>query len=217
MQEKKKTDVIKNKNNSTRPKDTRKDEIVSFALKVFCEKGYDNTKIDDIANRAGISHGLLYHYFKNKHEIFEAVIHSKKISLMTDLFAQVENEKSCANKLRIIINCIYTQLKEDENFPYYFYMFVRQSFIHRDSDLKDLIKDDSHHPVLLLENIFLEGQKNGEFSDKYTPKECTEVFASIIQGATLGYVIAPKDLRKNMSLPKTDFIIDIYKKGEQND
>ena len=52
----------------------RKNEIALCGLKVFCEKGYDSSTIDDIAKKAKCSHGLFYHYFKNKQEIFEYVI-----------------------------------------------------------------------------------------------------------------------------------------------
>ena len=49
----------------------RKDQIVLAGLKVFCEKGYDGAKVDDIVKKAGCSHGLFYHYFRNKQEIFD--------------------------------------------------------------------------------------------------------------------------------------------------
>ena len=67
--------------------------------------------------------------------------------------------------------------------------------------------------ITILENIFIEGQKNGEFTDKYTAKECAKLLFSIIQGASLGYVIAPKDIQKQMQPPNIDFILDVFNKG----
>ena len=52
----------------------RKDQIVLAGLKVFCEKGYDGAKVDDIVKKAGCSHGLFYHYFRNKQEIFDEIM-----------------------------------------------------------------------------------------------------------------------------------------------
>lgn len=50
------------------------DLILSEALKLFIEKGYDNTSIQDIINNlGGLSKGAIYHHFKSKDEIFEAV------------------------------------------------------------------------------------------------------------------------------------------------
>lgn len=50
----------------------RKKEIIITALELFTENGYDNTTIQDIANKLGIATGLCYRYFKSKQDIFRA-------------------------------------------------------------------------------------------------------------------------------------------------
>ena len=47
----------------------RKEQILAAALALFDEKGFAETKISDISERAGISKGLIYHYFATKEEI----------------------------------------------------------------------------------------------------------------------------------------------------
>ncbi|MEG0319663.1 MAG: TetR/AcrR family transcriptional regulator, partial [Niameybacter sp.] len=48
--------------------------ILDEALNLFIEKGYENTSIQDIINNlGGLSKGAIYHHFKSKEEIFEAV------------------------------------------------------------------------------------------------------------------------------------------------
>ena len=49
-------------------------EICAAALKVFAEKGFAAAKLDDIAKRAGVSKGTLYLYFKDKEQLFRAVV-----------------------------------------------------------------------------------------------------------------------------------------------
>jgi AcrR family transcriptional regulator len=49
-------------------------EICAAALQVFAEKGFAAAKLDDIAKRAGVSKGTLYLYFKDKEELFRAVV-----------------------------------------------------------------------------------------------------------------------------------------------
>ena len=44
--------------------------LLKAAKEIFEEKGFLETRISDIAERAGVSHGLLYHYFESKQEIF---------------------------------------------------------------------------------------------------------------------------------------------------
>lgn len=49
-------------------------EICAAALQVFAEKGFAAAKLDEIAKRAGVSKGTLYLYFKDKEQLFRAVI-----------------------------------------------------------------------------------------------------------------------------------------------
>lgn len=44
----------------------RREEIISAAVSLFCEKGYEGTTIRDIARAVGVTEGLLYHYFPSK-------------------------------------------------------------------------------------------------------------------------------------------------------
>jgi AcrR family transcriptional regulator len=54
-------------------RDARREEILAAATKVFSEKGFADTKISEIAAAAGLSHGLVYHYFDSKDAIFAAI------------------------------------------------------------------------------------------------------------------------------------------------
>ncbi|HBF36419.1 MAG TPA: hypothetical protein DDW50_03775 [Firmicutes bacterium] len=54
-------------------KDAKKQHIEESAAKVFAEKGYYQTKVADILERADISTGSFYFYFNNKEELFESL------------------------------------------------------------------------------------------------------------------------------------------------
>jgi AcrR family transcriptional regulator len=49
-------------------------EICAAALEVFAEKGFAAARLDEIAKRAGVSKGTLYLYFKDKEDLFRAVV-----------------------------------------------------------------------------------------------------------------------------------------------
>lgn len=57
-----------------RRKDARPDEITAAALALFVERGFANTRLEDVAARAGVSKGTLYLYFANKQDLFKAVV-----------------------------------------------------------------------------------------------------------------------------------------------
>lgn len=52
-------------------KNKKREDILLSARALFKEKGFHNTKMDDIALSAGVGKGTLYEYFKNKQEIFD--------------------------------------------------------------------------------------------------------------------------------------------------
>ncbi|MXP76568.1 TetR family transcriptional regulator [Lachnospiraceae bacterium WCA-9-b2] len=54
--------------------DERKKQLLRVALDVFIEKGYYGTSTREIARQAGVSSGLLFHYFSNKDSIYLELI-----------------------------------------------------------------------------------------------------------------------------------------------
>jgi AcrR family transcriptional regulator len=52
----------------------RRSELLALGAKVFGERPYDDVRIDEIAERAGVSRALMYHYFPDKRAFFAAVV-----------------------------------------------------------------------------------------------------------------------------------------------
>ena len=48
----------------------KKERIIEAGFELICEKGYYNTNTAEIAKKAGVSTGIIYQYFKDKHDIF---------------------------------------------------------------------------------------------------------------------------------------------------
>ena len=53
---------------------TSREKILSVALQLFVQNGYQGTSIAQIAKKAEISKGLMYNYFKNKEKLLETVV-----------------------------------------------------------------------------------------------------------------------------------------------
>lgn len=62
--------------------DARPGELLEAALALFVERGYAATRLDEVAQRAGVAKGTLYRYYANKLELFKAVV---RHSLVTRL------------------------------------------------------------------------------------------------------------------------------------
>ena len=63
--------------------------ILDAAVRVFAEKGYHTCRVGDIAEEAGIAHGLLYHYFSSKEEVLETVFR-ENWRVLLDAFDRIE-------------------------------------------------------------------------------------------------------------------------------
>jgi len=64
-------------------------EICAAALAVFAEKGFAAAKLDEIARRAGVSKGTLYLYFKDKEQLFRAVVRDAVVPNVDRLRAEL--------------------------------------------------------------------------------------------------------------------------------
>ncbi|MBY0443263.1 MAG: TetR/AcrR family transcriptional regulator [Mycobacteriaceae bacterium] len=54
--------------------DDRRAELLALGAEIFGKRPYDEVRIDDIAERAGVSRALMYHYFPDKRTFFAAVV-----------------------------------------------------------------------------------------------------------------------------------------------
>ena len=83
----------------TRRKEARPEEITAAALELFVERGFANTRLDDVATRAGISKGTLYLYFANKEELFKAVVREAMVARLVEFRGQIENYQGTSFEL----------------------------------------------------------------------------------------------------------------------
>jgi AcrR family transcriptional regulator len=62
----------------------RRGELLEAAVRVFARKGFHSSRVGDIANEAGVAHGLLYHYFRSKEEVLETFFRETWSVLVAD-------------------------------------------------------------------------------------------------------------------------------------
>ena len=195
-------------------KEARISQIIGAALKVFCEKGYESTTVDDIVKRVGCSHGLFYHYFDSKKTLFHEVMARKRKVIHDDMISELENVPCCREKLKVIITALFDNMKKDEIFAYRYYFFVSTIFEKAEKNM--LSPKSKCPPHVRMFEFFEQGINNGDFSNKYSAKECTRLYNCIIQGATLNFILYPKEFKKDFNFPSIQFIIDVFKKEKNN-
>ncbi len=78
--------------------DKRRTQLLELGLRLFAERSYDEISIDDIAEAAGISRGLLYHYFGSKRGYYVAALREAARQLVSET-EQIREARPEKNKL----------------------------------------------------------------------------------------------------------------------
>jgi len=87
-----------------RRKNARPAELVSAALQIFTERGYAGTRLDDVAERAGVSKGTLYLYYANKEDLFKAVVREGLVSPLMEVRGLIDQfEGATADLVRMLV------------------------------------------------------------------------------------------------------------------
>ncbi len=191
--------------------DIRKNKLILSGLKVFCKKGYDGATINDIVKNAKCSHGLFYHYFDNKKQLFDAVCDMRGNDMMFFLDKVLKEQTNYVDKLIRLTEYTFNNMKKDEIFAYKYYFFVSRIFENAEKNIMPP-KKDGIPPHLRMQDFFNQGINNGDFHNRYSPKDCARLYNCIIQGATLSFILYPKELKNKFNFPPLEFIADVFKK-----
>jgi AcrR family transcriptional regulator len=97
-------------------------EILTAAMNLFAEKGFERTTVDEIACEASIGKGTVYLYFKNKEAIFRALI-EKGLSDLEQILTESAGHGDFGRQLHAMI---YNNLKYIEINREFYRMFLKE-------------------------------------------------------------------------------------------
>lgn len=83
----------------SRRKDARPGELLDAALDLFVEHGYAATRVEAVAQRAGVSKGTLFRYFASKEALFQAVVHQHLVGLLDKWSATIDGHAGASADL----------------------------------------------------------------------------------------------------------------------
>ncbi len=99
-------------------REERENEILEAALKVFLQKGYRKTTMEDIINETTLSKGGFYHYFGSTKEIFFALLDKQsnaEIDFLTGIKISLTEQKDFVDKIATYITQrMFDKFKERE-------------------------------------------------------------------------------------------------------
>ena len=95
--------------------DDRRNELLALGAEVFGQRPYDEVRIDEIAERAGVSRALMYHYFPDKRAFFAAIVRAESERLFEATNDPPDPYASLFEQLRA---GVLAYLRYDEKHPH---------------------------------------------------------------------------------------------------
>ena len=143
------------------PKD-RPEQIIAAALEVFGERGLANARLQDIAERAGVSKGTIYIYFPNKEALFREMIRQTAVAAI----AQAEKVVTQGTPTQQVLAFAkaYWQLVRSPAFSAIYRLVLGE--LHQFPDLARFYADEAVAPVQeIVAAIVRRGVDTGEFRE----------------------------------------------------
>jgi AcrR family transcriptional regulator len=95
--------------------DDRRNELLALGAEAFGQRPYDEVRIDEIAERAGVSRALMYHYFPDKRTFFAAVVRAEGERLFEATNTPPEPGQSLFDQVR---DGVLAYVRYDEKYPH---------------------------------------------------------------------------------------------------
>ncbi len=161
-------------------------QILDAAVRVFAHKGFHASRVGDIAEEAGVAHGLLYHYFGSKDEVLDAVFHENWSVLLDRIRAVEQTDEPSAEQLRHVAAILLRTWRHE---PDVVRVVVRE--IARSPEVQQRI-GELVEPIGSIRRIIERGQQRGEFRADLDPGLAATIFYGGIDAVLTGWVLGTR-------------------------
>ena len=152
-------------------KEERRNEIIETAGKLFEEKGYEQTQVQDIVNEIGVAKGLFYYYFKSKDEVMEELADRYADAIIDAVNKLIDKDISTFDKINSIFQ-IFIDSAEKKSGIFMGILNVKNGITH-----ERIFFNVGKKMVPLVTELILSGNDNGECNCS-DPKFITEFLVS---------------------------------------
>ena len=97
----------------------KKDKIIEAGFNMICKNGYYNTNTAEIAKKAGVSTGIVYQYFNDKHDILIEGLNKYGDEIFFPMIVLNESDIKIDNLANFMSKMIYKYIKDHINYLYH--------------------------------------------------------------------------------------------------
>lgn len=167
----------------------RTQQILEAAVNAFVKLGIANTRMEDIAQEAGLSKGTIYLYFKSKEELIFAILDSflaRELAYATELLT---TEISVTEKINKLIDIVVADMAQIKPMTPLYMEFIAQAA--RDESVRIILQKPFKEFMDVFSALIEQGVAHGEFRD-LNVKEVALAMGTLIDGAILIWVYDPE-------------------------
>jgi AcrR family transcriptional regulator len=168
-------------------RDAKSSLILDAALKVFAEKGFHETRLDDIAATAGFSKASLYNYYEDKEAIFIHILIRMHEKIIEVLKTEIQKDRHIKDNLTAMARAIFRIYKE--NFSFSMNMtdlknrepISMEKFQKHHEQLMARFKQYSREITELSVSVFSIARKRGEINTQITDATLAQYVESLMR------------------------------------
>ncbi len=134
--------------------------IIETAQAIFSRLGFKKTTMEDIARAVFKAKSSLYHYFKNKEEIYKAVVEKESRIVKEEVEKALAAQDSPAKKLEAYVKTRMRAIHRLANF----YHAFREEYLESYSFIQNIRRDYDRYEVETIKKILSEGVETGIFN-----------------------------------------------------
>ena len=165
-------------------KKNAKDKIIEVAWKLFLEKGYEETTLNDILKESETSRSGFYHHFHAKEDLLFRMA-SFFDSNYSDWLETIDADLSAADKL-LAFDRYTSRLLEDS--PYRIFLPQLYGYEVMSSSERFILSENRPYYQVVL-SLFQEGQKDGTISSERSANDYTHTYARIQRGVVYCWLL----------------------------
>lgn len=181
--------------------------LLDAAVRVFARKGFHSARVGDIAEEAGVAHGLLYHYFTSKDEVLATIFRETWTELLRAVSDVEHSDESAREQLRLVAAILLRSWRRD---PDLVRVLVRE--VTRSAEVERRV-EEIDAAFAALERIIGNGQQRGELREDVDARLAAVVFYGALEEILTGWVLGrlpgtPEDVARAV-----DTVVDVVGAG----
>ncbi|MBZ5536617.1 MAG: TetR family transcriptional regulator [Acidobacteriia bacterium] len=186
-----------------RKENDKRREILRAAVPVFARSGFFNSKVSDVAKRAGVADGTIYLYFRNKDDLLISLFDQIMSEFVTRAIETLATTRDVVEKLRRLAALHLNSLGRNRELAIVFQIELRHSskFMSRFSRTRLADYFD------LIRNVVREGQRDGRFRRELNEKIVTKCFFGALDEMVTNWILSPRSYNLGAL---SDLVVDLF-------